>query len=299
GSPPGSPPASPGTPPIASGSSVGPSIGPGGSGDETIVLTGAGDIADCSLPGSSQTSDLLLAQTGFVFTAGDNAYANGSPTDFAACYGPTWGRVLDRTILPAPGNHDWNTDDAAGYRAYFGPTAAGPGGTTWYAKDVGAWHVVVLDSDCSSVGGCDAASAQGQWLASDLAASDARCTLAIWHHPRFSSGLHGNDEAVGPFWEILHAAGADLIVNGHDHDYERFAPQTPAGDELRPGGIREIVIGTGGAELRTFHAIAENSEFRQAGTWGVLRLTLKPANYEWEFLPVNGSIADSGSTPCH
>ena len=283
---------SPGSPAI-------PSVGPSASGDETVVVTGAGDIANCSLAGATQTSDLLLAQAGIFFTAGDNAYGNGSAKDYSACYAPTWGRFLGRTILPAPGNHDWNTDNAAGYRAYFGAAAAGLGGATWYAKNVGAWHVVVLDSNCSKVGGCDAASPQGRWLAEDLAASDARCTLAIWHHPRFSSGEHGNDEAVAPFWEILHSAGADLIVNGHDHDYERFAPQTPAGEVLRPGGIREIVAGTGGGELRGFPSVTTNSEFRQAGTYGVLRLTLHPVNYDWEFLPVNGSIADSGSTPCH
>ncbi len=295
---PSGPAGSSGSSPTASGSSV----GPGASGDEVVVLTGAGDIADCSVAGASQTSDLLLAQAGVFFTAGDNAYGNGSAKDYTACYAPTWGRVLDRTTLPAPGNHDWNTDNAAGYRAYFGPIAgagAGAGDATWYSKDLGAWHVVVLDSNCAKVGGCDAASPEGRWLAADLAASDARCTLAIWHHPRFSSGEHGNDVAVAPFWEILHAAGADLIVNGHDHDYERFAPQTPAGEVLRPGGIREIVVGTGGGELRGFPSVAANSEFRQAGTYGVLRLTLHPVNYDWEFLPVSGSVADGGSTPCH
>ena len=280
-------------------SSPSTSVGPDASGGPVVVLTGAGDIADCSLAGARQTSDLLLGQTGSFFTAGDNAYEVGSAKDFSSCYGPTWGRVLDRTVLPAAGNHDWLTDGAAGYRAYFGAAASGPDGATWYSKDLGAWHVVVLDSNCSFVGGCEATSPQGRWLAADLAASDARCTLAIWHHPRFSSGEHGNDPSVAPFWDILAAAGADLIVNGHDHDYERFAPQTPAGTELRPGGMREIVIGTGGAGLRPFHAIAPNSEFRQAGTWGVLRLTLHPVNYDWEFLPVSGSIADSGSTPCH
>ncbi|MEA2518854.1 MAG: acid phosphatase type 7 [Chloroflexota bacterium] len=264
-----------------------------------MVLTGAGDIADCSLRGAQQTSDLLLRETGSVFTAGDNAYENGSAIDFSACYAPTWGRVLDRTVLTAAGNHDWNTAGAAGYRAYFGNALTEPEGTTWYSKDLGAWHVVVLDSDCAHVGGCDAASPQGQWLIDDLAASDARCTLAIWHHPRFSSGEHGNDAEVAPFWAALDAAGADLIVNGHDHDYERFAPQSPAGVEQRPGGIREIVIGTGGAGLRPFHTIVPNSEFRQAGTFGVLRLTLHPVNYDWEFIPASGAVADSGSTPCH
>ncbi len=271
-----------------------------GSGEPpTVVLTGAGDIADCALPGARLTSDLLIDQPGAIFTVGDNAYDNGSAQEFADCYGPTWGRVLDRTVLPVAGNHDWNTEGAAGYRAYFGAAATGPDGATWYSKDLGAWHVVVLDSDCASVGGCDAASPQGRWLASDLAASDTRCTLAIWHHPRFSSGVHGNNSTVAPFWDQLAAAGADLIVNGHDHDYERFAPQSPAGVELRPNGIRELVVGTGGTVLRQFHATAANSEFRLAGAYGVLRLTLHPVNYDWEFLPASGTIADSGSTPCH
>jgi hypothetical protein len=165
--------------------------------------------------------------------------------------------------------------------------------------EVGAWHVIVLDSDCEFVGGCDAASPQGTWLAADLEASEARCTLALWHHPRFSSGYHGSDPIVAPFWDQLYAAGADLIVNGHDHDYERFAPQNPAGVEERPGGIRELVAGTGGGELRSFEHTIANSEFRQSGTFGVLRLTLHPLNYDWEYLPVSGDIADGGSTACH
>ena len=206
--------------------------------------------------------------------------------------------MKDRTILPVPGNHDWVTPDAAGYLGYFGAAAA-PDGTTWYSTDIGAWHVIVLDSDCAQVGGCDAASPEGTWLAKDLAASQARCTLAIWHHPRFSSGEHGNDPSVAPFWNALHAAGAELVINGHDHDYERFAPQDPSGKVERPGGIREIVVGTGGAVLRTFPKVAANSEFRQTGTFGVLRLTLHQFNYDWEFLPASGDVADSGSTPCH
>ena len=276
-----------------------PLLTPDPSGDvPTIVLTGAGDIADCSSAGASQTADVLVRQPGWFFTAGDNAYENGSNKDFAACYAPTWGRVLDRTILPAAGNHDWNTDGAAGYRAYFGDLAA-PDGTTWYSRDVGAWHVVVLDSDCGKVGGCGVDSPQGEWLRDDLTRSSAHCTLAIWHHPRFSSGEHGNDPDVGPFWSELHDAGADLIVNGHDHDYERFAPQDPSGAEDRDRGIREIVAGTGGGELRQFRRTAPNSEFRLAGGWGVLQLTLRPTQYEWEFLPAAGAFADAGRTPCH
>ena len=292
------------TTPIAIASPPGPSFGglptagPDASSQPTVVLTGAGDIGDCAYPGAARTADLLVAQQGAVFTAGDNAYPDGSAANFAACYDPTWGRVKDRTLFPAPGNHDWNTGGAAGYLAYFG-TVAAPDGVTWRSMEAGTWHVIVLDSNCAKVGGCDAASPQGRWLAKDLADSKARCTLAIWHHPRFSSGEHGNDPEVAPFWDMLHAAGAELVINGHDHDYERFAPQDPAGRLERPGGLREIVVGTGGSELRAFHTLAANSEYRQAGSYGVLRLTLHPANYDWEFLPVEGELADAGSTPCH
>ena len=275
------------------------SFAPAPSGEpQVFVLTGAGDIADCSLPGAEQTSDLLFKEVGAVFTAGDNAYPDGSLVDYANCYEPTWGRVRDRTILPAAGNHDWSTAGARGYLDYFG-TAAAPQGVTWYSMDLGTWHVVVLDSDCGEVGGCGPASPQGEWLAHDLAASTAHCTLAIWHHPRFSSGEHGDDPAVMPFWDALYAANAELVVNGHDHDYERFAPQDPAGVETRPRGLREFVVGTGGAELRQFQHKAPNSEFRHASVYGVLRLTLHPANYDWEFLPVEGEIADAGSALCH
>ena len=270
---------------------------PGASG-APIVLLGAGDIGDCSLPGAAKTSDLLVGLPGLIFTAGDNAYEDGTTANYADCYAPTWGRVLDRTILPAAGNHDWNTTDAAGYVGYFGAKAA-PQGVTWYSTDLGSWHVIVLDSNCAYIGGCDDASPEGLWLKKDLRASSAHCTLAIWHHPRFSSGLHGDDLEVTPFWDQLQAAGAELVINGHDHDYERFAPQTSAGVVERPGGLREIVVGTGGGELRTFHVQAANSEFREAGVYGVIRLTLHPANYDWEFLPVDSAIADSGSTPCH
>ncbi|HEX5823415.1 MAG TPA: metallophosphoesterase [Candidatus Limnocylindrales bacterium] len=273
--------------------------GDAGSAPPDVTLTGAGDIASCGLRGDSATSDLLVGQPGTIFTAGDNAYEDGSPANFESCYAPTWGRVLDRTTLPAPGNHDWNTAGAAGYLAYFG-SAAAPNGTTWYSKDLGAWHVIVLDSDCAKVDGCDAGSPQGRWLKADLAAhASTRCTLAIWHHPRFSSGEHGNDPVVGPFWEQLVAAHADLVINGHDHDYERFAPQNAAGQEDRVTGLRQFVVGTGGAVLRGFTKVAANSELRVGGEWGVIRLTLHVANYDWEFLPVTGKVTDSGSALCH
>jgi hypothetical protein len=281
--------ASPGT--SASGMASDPTVTP----DPTLV--GAGDIADCGLDDDSATAKLIDALPGAVFTAGDNAYPDGTAEQFRDCYGPTWGRFLDRT-RPAAGNHDWQTKGLAGYLGYFGAAAA-PDGTSWYSYDLGTWHVIVLDSDCGSVGGCGADSVQGRWLSADLAASGARCTLAIWHHPRFSSGEHGNDAEVAPFWRALYDAGADVVINGHDHDYERFAPQDPNAQLDRGRGIREFVVGTGGAALRAFPTTAANSELRTAVAHGVIRLVLHRASYEWSFLPTTGELTDSGSGPCH
>jgi len=261
------------------------------------VLVGAGDIANCSLDADRATADLVADIPGTVFTAGDNAYDSGSTTEFRECYGPTWGRFLART-RPVPGNHDHVTKDLAGYLGYFG-TAAAPNGTSWYSYDLGTWHIVVLDSSCEEVGGCGPGSAQGTWLTADLAASKANCTLAIWHHPRFSSGFHGNDVEVAPFWQALHAAGADVIVNGHDHDYERFAPQDPAGDADAARGLREFVVGTGGAEPRDFAEIRPNSVVRATGSYGVIRFELHPTGYAWMFTSTTGEFGDSGSGTCH
>jgi hypothetical protein len=262
------------------------------------ILVGAGDIANCDVDDDEATAALLDTIEGTVFTAGDNAYEDGSKSEFADCYGPTWGRHLDRT-RPAAGNHDWHTDGASGYLDYFGKRAA-PDGVTWYSYDLGTWHIVVLDSDCAKVHGCGADSPQGRWLAADLEASDATCTLAIFHHARFSSGdEHGNDRVVDPFWRALYAAGADVIVSGHDHDYERFAPQDPDGDEDRTRGIRQFVVGTGGAPLRGFDDPVANSELRASLTHGVLQFTLKVDSYDWAFVPTGTDFRDAGSGPCH
>jgi hypothetical protein len=297
------------TPSLSASPSVGPSAAasvPGGSASSSPlpsasadpVLVGAGDIAACGLDDDSATAKLVAGiPEAAVFTAGDNAYETGSADDFRNCYDPTWGPFKDRT-RPAPGNHDWQTTDLAGYLGYFG-AAADPQGTSWYSYDLGTWHVVVLDSDCGSVGGCGAGSAQGRWLSADLAASTARCTLAIWHHPRFSSGFHGNDTDVAPFWKALYDAGADVVVNGHDHDYERFAPQDPNGREDRVRGIREFVVGTGGAALRPFPTTRANSELRVATTHGIIELVLHKSSYQWTFLPTTGELGDSGTAPCH
>jgi hypothetical protein len=283
--------------PSASGTAVSPSPAPSPSAAVEAVIVGAGDIGDCDTTDDTATGKLLDGIAGTVFTAGDNAYPEGRTKDFGDCYDPVWGRVKDRT-RPAPGNHDWLTKDLKGYLDYFGKAAA-PNGTPWYSYDLGAWHVVMLDSMCGETGGCGKGSDQGKWLAADLAASDAMCTLAIWHEPRYSSGEHGNYSGAAPFWEALFTAGADVVVNGHDHDYERFAPQDPAGNEDRARGIREFVVGTGGAELRPFKDTKPHSELRAAVTHGVLKLELHPSSYDWTFIPTGGDFADSGSGPCH
>ncbi len=246
----------------------------------------------------SRTATLLDDIEGTVFTAGDNAYENGTAKEFSTCYEESWGRHKERT-RPAPGNHDWRTSGLGGYFGYFGDAARGPDGRSWYSYDLGSWHVVVLDSECDHVDGCDHASDQGRWLAADLAASKAACTIAIWHKPRFSSGDHGNDPSVGPFWTQLYGAGADVVVNGHDHDYERFAPQDPSGDEDRSGGIRQFVAGTGGTPLRPFKDPVANSELRAAVTQGVLKLTLRDGSYDWEFIAIDDAISDRGTAFCH
>jgi hypothetical protein len=287
---PASPPASPST---GAGGPSGPSAPAG-----DPVLVGAGDIAVCGSDADEQTATLLDAIPGTVFTAGDNAYSDGSPANFRDCYDPTWGRHRDRT-WPGAGNHDWQTADLAAYHDYFG-AAAGAEDTSWYAKDLGTWRVIVLDSDCSKVGGCGPDSPQGRWLADELATHQASCTVAIFHHPRFSSGdEHGDDPDMDAFWQPLYAAGVDVIVNGHDHDYERFAPQDPAGKEDRQRGIREFVVGTGGADLRGFDDPRPNSELRSVLDHGVLALTLHPGSYEWQFHAADTDFTDRGTTNCH
>lgn len=288
----------PSPPPSAAPVSPSPTatIAPTPAGQAAVTLVGAGDIAVCTSDADEATATLLDDIPGTVFTAGDNAYEDGTAQQFSDCYAATWGRHLART-LPSAGNHDHHTKDLAGYVGYFGARAGSPG-QSWYSVDLGAWHVIVLDSECSKVGGCDPDSPQGRWLAADLAASDALCTAAIWHHPRFSSGFHGNSEHVDPFWTALHGAGVDIVLNGHDHDYERFAPQDPQANPSADG-IREFVVGTGGAALRPFGQTAPNSLVRSSIAHGVLRLSLRPSSYQWEFISVDASFTDAGTAACH
>jgi hypothetical protein len=259
-------------------------------------LAGAGDIARCTASGDEQTATLLDDIEGTVFTAGDNTYQSGTLSEFELCYGPSWGRHRERTE-PVPGNHDYRTPGAAGYKEYFGE-AATPNGVTWYAYDLGAWRIYALDSECAAVGGCGSTSPQGRWLSTDLARHPRRCVAAIWHVPRFSSGSHGSNTRMSWMWKTLDAAGAEVVISGHDHDYERFARKHSDGT-ASANGMRQFVVGTGGTTLRRFGSKAPNSVVRWNGSYGVLVLRLRPAGYNWRFAPVPGStFHDSGSTSC-
>ena len=264
------------------------------------VLVGAGDIASCDSPGDEATAALIDQIPGTVFTAGDNAYVNGRPDEFARCYDPTWGRFKART-MPAPGNHEYQEDPAAaGYYGYFG-AAAGDPARGYYDYRLGSWHVIVLNSNCGPVGGCEAGSPQEQWLRQVLAAGDSRCTVAITHDARFSSArAHGSEDDLQPFWQALYEHGADLVVSGHDHVYERFATLRPDGVPDPLFGLRQIVVGTGGRDHRSFGLVVPGSEVRIEETFGVLKLTLHADSYDWQFIPEAGKTAtDAGMGACH
>src|SRR5213082_3013544 len=243
----------------------------------TVTLVGAGNIARCDRTDDEATAALLDSIPGTVFALGDNAMPGGTPTKYRNCYGPSWGRHLSRT-RPVPAN---------GY----------------YSYDLGAWHIIVLNSASAFVA-TSAGSPQEQWLKADLAATTQHCMLAMWHRPRFYSNtdtVFYPTDAVKPFWNDLYAAGADLILNAHSRDYERFAPQTPDGAVDSARGIREIIIGTGGEGLDepNTHRIA-NSIVNISQVFGVLRLSLADGSYAWRFMPVAGQTAsDSGSAACH
>ena len=265
----------------------------------SAVMVGAGDIAKCSTEADEATAKLLDNIPGTVFTVGDNVYPSGTASEFKNCYGPSWGRHKART-RPAVGNHEYETSGASGYYNYFG-AAAGDPSRGYYSYDRGGWHVVALNSNCKEVGGCDADSPQGRWLRNDLAANPAECTLAYFHHSLFSSGgEHGNQPQGRPLWNALYAADAEVVVSGHDHSYERFAPQRPDGARNKERGIRQFVVGTGGGTQRGFGKIRPNSQARNASTPGVLKLTLNSGSYSWKFVPVAGkTFTDSGITSCH
>ncbi len=260
------------------------------------VFVGAGDIAICGPNGNAEaTAKLVEGIGGQVFTLGDNAYPNGSAENFRDCYEPTWGRFKGRT-RPAPGNHEYQTPGASTYYQYFGGLA-GPAGLGYYSYPLGAWHIISLNSEPSvAIGG-----AMEAWLRSDLAANTAKCTLAYWHHPLFTSGQNGENGYMRPTYRILYEANADVVLSGHDHLYERFAPQDPDGRFDLSRGIRQFVVGTGGVPFYQFMATRPNSEARMTGpgTTGVIRFTLLADSYQWEFITTGQGTRDNGSGTCH
>lgn len=255
----------------------------------SVVLVGAGDISRCDNNNDEATAKLLDAIPGTVFTTGDNVYDSGTSTQFTNCYKPTWGRHKGRT-KPVPGNHEYKTSGASGYFTFFSNPPK------YYAYNAGDWRVYALNSEIDT----SSTSAQVQWLKNDLAANPKKCVLAYWHRPRWSSGSsHGSDSKVQPLWQVLYNAKAELVINGHEHNYERFAEMNASGQAVS-GGLREIVAGTGGASQTGFGTILSASKVRNSSTYGVLRLTLRTDGYDWKFIPVAGkTFTDSGSTSCH
>ena len=255
----------------------------------SVVLVGAGDISSCGQNNDEATAKLLDNISGTVFTVGDNAYDSGTYSEYINCYDPTWGRHKSRT-KPSPGNHDYNTSGAAGYFQYFNNVPS------YYAYNLGAWRIYALNSEISA----SSSSAQVTWLQADLAANPNQCALAYWHKPRWSSGsTHGNNSAMGTVWQVLYDAGVELVLSGHEHHYERFAEMNASGSAVT-GGLREIVVGTGGMSHYSFGTPLSASQVRNSSTYGVLKLTLNSSSYSWQFVPVAGStFTDTGTTNCH
>ncbi len=277
------------------------------SGNEAVLVTdsgraatvlAAGDIADCDSAGDEATAE-LLEPASTILALGDLAYENGTAKEFQECYQPSWG-AYPAITRPVPGNHEYHQPSALPYFEHFGGTAGSPG-QGWYSFDLGPWHLVALNSNCDDIGGCEAGSAQERWLAQDLATHPSRCTLAYWHHPRFSSGAtHGETQRVRRMWDVLFQAGAEIVLTGHEHNYERFSPLDPSGQPDAARGIRQFVVGTGGGELYPFGPPVTGSEFRYNESFGVLRLVLRSDGYEWQFISVAGNkVVDAGSDRCH
>lgn len=259
------------------------------------VLVGAGDIGWCGNDGGPHlTASLLDGIPGTVFTTGDNAYMSGTAENFSRCYEPSWGRHKSRT-RPTPGNHDYATPGATGYFNYFGSNA-GPMGLGYYSYRAGAWHVLALNSQVP----VDRGSAQAAWVEAELRGNPTRCALAYFHEPLFGSGTNGGDSRMRDIWRILYEHGVDIVLSGHNHSYERLAPQDPDGRLDPQRGIRQFVIGTGGAPVTGFPHMQANSESR-GSAWGVLKLTLQSTRYAWEFVsvPAGPRLSDAGSGVCH
>jgi 3',5'-cyclic AMP phosphodiesterase CpdA len=258
----------------------------------------AGDIASCKDEGDERTGQLVDGLEGTILVLGDLAYDRGTREEFRDCYAPSWGRHRERTY-PVPGNHEYGTAGAAPYFEFFGERGGKPG-EGWYSFDLGSWHVIALNSNCGAVG-CTPGSPQETWLRNDLASHSSLCTLAYWHHPRFTSGkTHGNNIAVGALWNALHEHNAEMVLSGHEHNYERFAPLDPGGNPEPARGVRQFVAGTGGRGLYPIETIKPGSEAHSDGVHGVLTLTLKRDSYSWKFLSVGSADPlDEGETACH
>jgi PKD repeat protein/methionine-rich copper-binding protein CopC len=261
------------------------------------VLVGAGDIASCAVTTDDATAALLDGIAGTVFTTGDNVYESGTTSEWTNCYEPTWGRHKART-RPALGNHDIGAGTGSEYYAYFGANAGDPS-KGYYSYDLGNWHIVVLNTECGLAGGCGVGSPQEVWLRQDLAANTSQCTLAYWHEPLFSSSSSGGRLDGKAFWDALIADGAELVLNGDAHVYERFAPQDASGASSAMG-MREFVVGTGGRSHASFGVVQPLSQVRNNTAFGVLKLTLHANGYSWQFVPVAGqTFTDSGQGGCH
>lgn len=273
---------------------------------KAYILIGAGDIATCKdLSGAEATAKLIEATPGEVFAAGDLAYEKGTAEEFRNCYDKTWGRFKNRTH-PAPGNHEfYGSKDGSPYFDYWG-AQAGERDKGYYSFDLGGWHIISLNTNCAApgLGGCGPGSPQDLWLKKDLAEHPKSCIAAFGHHALYSSGVlksHAIHPELRQLWQDLYNAHADIVINGHEHSYERFAPQDPYANLDKKNGIREFVVGTGGRNHDPLGFAIPNSEVRNADTYGVLKLTLKRTEYKWEFVPVSGENAftDSGEATCH
>lgn len=270
----------------------------------TVKVVAVGDIAG-EWPEDEATAKLAESlNPGAVILLGDLAYLVGAPDEFERFFAPTWGRLKDKT-LPSPGNHDHGTEKLRGYCDYFGKRARCDEGFAWYETKLGPWRVISLDSGGktpgSSLDGFAAGTRQRAWLRRALARTGTKCTLVFWHHPRFSSGNHGDDIRSKEVWDELMKAGVDVVLAGHDHHYERFAALNASGERDDARGIPSFIVGTGGAPLYKFNAPPKSTTvFRQADTHGVLELSLEPNAFSWRFVPVGGAVSpDSGRADCH
>jgi calcineurin-like phosphoesterase family protein len=284
---------------VPSGSATVPRSSPSASGsiESSVTLIAAGDIGRCDSDADDQTAALVETIPGTVLVLGDNAYQDGSQRDFRGCYAPTWGRFLDRT-LALPGNHEHVTAGASAYFEYFG-SRAGPAGRGWYARPLGAWRLITLDSECDQVGGCEGGSEQFAWLTAETTDQPDGCTVVAFHRPRFSSGYHGDFDAVDPLWRLAVESGADIVLNGHEHSYERLGPMDADG-HADEDGATVFIVGTGGATLRGFQSPADASAVRIDDRHGVLVLELTEAAFRWTFRSTpDGTVEDEGAGACH